>query len=61
MTEVEKQQLLRKLYRFRDKIREQMLGNDYYIAKELREVESKTIMKIKELEATLLQSKASAK
>jgi hypothetical protein len=61
MTEVEKQQLLRKLYRFRDKIREQMLGNDYYIAKELREVESKTIMKIKELEATLPQSKASAK
>lgn len=41
---------LLKLYKLREDIRNAILGNDYYIAKELRDLESKVIERIKLLQ-----------
>lgn len=51
------QNQIRKLYKLREDIRNAMLGNDYYIAKDLREIELKVINKIKDLEQELKATK----
>lgn len=51
------QNQIRKLYKLREDIRNAMLGNDYYIAKDLREIELKVIKKIKDLEQELKATK----
>jgi len=44
---------IKKLYKLRQDIRNAILGNDYYIARDLKEIELKVINKIKDLEQQL--------